>query len=355
MVGHAKFGIQILQLGQPLGGQFLGPVIGGSQAERTRRREGGDVDVALADAQVMAVFAGAAALHGGGHHDTGKGGADARIETGNHHRLRAATAGAGAADALRIDPFQGQQEVDRTQAIPSLQAKVSLQAQVRAGAEKPRLGGTMAVFGELHGIGIPEHVIEEGRTAHARELDAARLQRRPRRALQLLGAGVDLLLRRRRADATVHEAAIRPMPVRAEHGRHFRRALLRQVQTAGDEVPRQALEKDAVHRVIVALDPAVHDRVERGLFRHRPEAGGDRHAPLDLRAPRRPGLLGGDRGHREVPVEIAHLARRRLGRGETDGEQGEEEGLHGEDQAHTAAGAPIHQCARELFWNPPFS
>ena len=92
----------------------LRPVVGGRHAERLRREQRGDLDVAGADAQVGGVLADAAALHRACETMTaGNSRGRALVDGAEHERLRAAAAGAGHADAAGVDVRQAGEEVER--------------------------------------------------------------------------------------------------------------------------------------------------------------------------------------------------------------------------------------------------
>ena len=74
------------------------------------------------------------------------------------------------------------------------------------------------------------------------------------------------------------------MTVRRQHRGETSRLVLRAIQAAGDEVPRHALERHLVDHVVVAIDGAVHTRVQRRAGRQRPQP--ERH--LDLTPKQRP-------------------------------------------------------------------
>ena len=333
-VGGTEKGVEVFEVRQALGVDFLGPIVGGGNAERARGGEGGDVDVALVDAQVVGVFAGASALHGGGDHDAGEGGFDARIDAGDHHGLGASAAGTGAGDALGVDFLKGEQEVEGAHAVPSLEAEGGLEAEVGLGADESLGLSAVAMFGELHGVGIAERVVQEGRAAHARELDAAGLEGGACGALEFFGTGIEFLFDALGFGFEVHEAALWPVAVGAQNAWDFSLCLFGSVEAAGDEMPGEAFKEDAVDGVVVAFDAAMDDGVERGFVGEWPEAGGEEQALFDFGAAFLPCFWGGHRGEGKVAVEVAQGAWSfgGSGEGEQSAEQGRKpgaEGVHG--------------------------
>src|SRR5262249_43342453 len=142
--------------------------------------------------------------------------------------------------------------------------------------------------------------------AHAGEHRAAGLERVAGALGGLLGPLLDLL--GGGLLAGVEEAAVGPVPVRAEHAGVLRRAVPGPVQVAADVVAPPAWRRDLLDGVAVALEAAVDDRLQRRLLRQRPEAGGDQDALADLAAALVPLVPGGRRREREVAVEVFGLA-----------------------------------------------
>ena len=170
---------------------------------------------------------------------------------------------------------------------------------------------------QLHAVGHAFHVVDEGDAAHAGELNAAGLDDVSPAALELLAAGGDLSAHG--VGAFVVEAAIFPVAVWAEHGRaRSLRGRFRPIERSGDVVARKRLEDDALDGIVVALDLAVDDRIERAARGHRVQPGGHQHAGAYLRAARGPiGLRRrGPWGMQRCPENAACRAGRReaLGR-----------------------------------------
>ena len=296
----------LFQLGEAFSLDVDGPVAGAAHGEGFGSEEGGEVDVAGADAQVGGVLADAAALHGGGDHDGREGDAGAIIDAAEDEGLRAAAAGAGHADALPVHIRQVDEEIEGADAVPGLQAHEAVQ---------PHLGfhiGEAAAVRDLQAVGVADHVVMEDDAAHAGERDAACLQRIEGAAEVELGTALDFTLRR--LDGSLEEAAIGPVPMGAEHAWHLPFLAARSVQVAAHVVARQTGKIDFFDRVIVPLDLAVNDRLERRLRGHGPDAVGDHDLLAQLLAPLLPGLLAGGHRHREVAVEVLGLAEANIGR-----------------------------------------
>src|SRR5947209_7134353 len=81
-------------------------------------------------ANIGAVLADAAALHGGRNHDGRESGRRAVVDGAENERLRAAAAGARHADSLRIDIRQARQKIQSSDAVPGLQPHEALQSQL---------------------------------------------------------------------------------------------------------------------------------------------------------------------------------------------------------------------------------
>src|SRR5262245_29693288 len=104
---------------------------------------------------------------------------------------------------------------------------------------------------DLHAVGVTQHVPDERDAAHAGEGRAPRELREASRSLEALRAVDDHL-----PDvlAVVPQAAL--VAVRAEDGRQAALLPLRPEEKAGDEVAREALERDLLDREVGALDAA---------------------------------------------------------------------------------------------------
>ena len=140
---------------------------------------------------------------------------------------------------------------------------------------------------QLHAVGRAFHIVDESYAAHAGELDAAGLNDVSPTALELLAAGGDLLTHRR--SAFVVKSAIVPVAVRTEHGRaQSLRGRFRPIERTGDVMAGKRLEDDALNGIVVALDFAVDDRIQRAARGHRMQSGGHQHAGAYLGAARRP-------------------------------------------------------------------
>jgi len=155
----------------------------------------------------------------------------------------------------------------------------------------------------LHAVAVSLHVVQKRDDAHACEVHGARLQRMAGGRLERLGAARDGLARV--FLSRVMEASPGPVAVRGEHRGEAAGLVLRAVETAGHEMAGHALEHHFVDHVVVALDRAVHARVERRTRRPGPEP--ERY--LNLPPQRRRALLPFRQGRRRaewaVRVEIA--------------------------------------------------
>ena len=240
----------LLQLGKALGHDLLGPVVGAGHAQRPGSGQGGKLDVARADAQAAAVFAGAAALHGGRDHHGRK--ADGRPRIDGAQRIKVCVPPPLAPVTpirVGIDVRQRAQPIERADRVVGLQAHDALQAQLGLRAEKPPVLGrvhcgrarrTVRELGRnLHAVGVAQHVVMKHHAAHAGQLHAAGLQRRTAALLEPLFAAHDLLANFLRSG--IVEPAVGPMAVRAEHGRQPAGLPLGPIQIAGHEMTREAL------------------------------------------------------------------------------------------------------------------
>ncbi len=308
---HGFFGpqqlIEGLEFRQAFGGDFAGPIVGSGHAQGPRGDQGRNVNVALPDAKVTGILAGAAALHGRADHHRREGHSRPRIDRTKDERLRAAAAGPGNRDPLGVHVRQARQPVQSPDRIVRLQSHHVLQPGLGLGAEiaptlraahvRPK-AGTMR---QLDAIGIPHHVIMEDHAAHAGKLHAAGLKRVAAPFLEPLGPLDD-----RPADGLavlLVEPAIGPVPMRAKHAGQFARLSLGPIQIARHKVPGKALQNHLLHRVIAAIDPPMHDRTVRRLGGHGPQPQSYQHLAPDALRPARPFLLRGRRVERKVAVE----------------------------------------------------
>src|SRR5262245_28441157 len=111
----------------------LGPIIGAGHAEGPRCNQPSKLDVAGADAEITAILADAAALHGRSDHDGGKERGGTIVDAAQNKRLRAAARGSGHADSRRIDFRQTEQEVEGANTVPRLQAHEARQPEFVVG------------------------------------------------------------------------------------------------------------------------------------------------------------------------------------------------------------------------------
>ena len=324
-IGYAERGVELLQLGIAVLRHPLGPVVSCRHPERPRREERRDLDIAGAEAQIHGVLARAAALHARGHHHRRERHGRALVDRPDHHRLRAAAAGAGHGNPRRVHVVSARQPVERADAVPDLephdrlQVLLGLRAEEEPGRGRPRpLPAMGQLERQLHAVGVADHVVEEDDCPHARQLDGARLQRMPRARFEALRAGCQLLPYRVGRD--VLESSARPVSVRREDRRQPAVAAGGTVQAPGHEVPGHALEEDALDRVALARDRTVHDGVQRPARGPRPET--QRHANLAAQRTRAlaPLLPCGRRLERKMGVQILQRrkaavgGRRRAGR-----------------------------------------
>ena len=306
--GRAEHLVMLHQFGQSLGGDFPGPIVGGRHAQRPRRRHGGELDIAGPDAQVACVLANAAALHGGPDHDGRKRHGRTRVDRRKDERLRAAAAGAGDADPLRIDVLS------RTDPIQSADRVVGLKAHARL---QPGLGlrtGIAPVLRRAHGrtqpgtvrqlqaVGHSHHVVDEDDAAHAGQLHTARLQRKAAADLKPLGAVGDRLTDR--LLSRVLESPIGPMAVRTQYCGQPTAAAFGSVEVPRDEMSGITFQKDLFDGVAVAIDQSVHDRMGRRLCRHGPQAGGHSQLPMQPLGSHGPLLLALAWNEREIAVKV---------------------------------------------------
>ncbi|GBD37748.1 hypothetical protein HRbin36_02884 [bacterium HR36] len=121
------------------------------------------------------------------------------------------------------------------------------------------------------GIGVADHVVMEDHAPHPRQHGATRLQRIARTCFRFLRTTGQLVFHR--LGVGLKEAAIRPMSMRAQHPREplphvgFR---FGPIQIPRYIVSRQAFEINFPDGVLVAVNRAVDNRLQRGAFGHRP-------------------------------------------------------------------------------------
>src|SRR5262245_47325825 len=89
--------------------------------------------------------------------------------------------------------------------------------------------------------------------------------------------------RRRRVQLLILQSAVRPMPVRAEHGWYLAGHVLRAIKVARYVEPGIALEINLLDCVISAIDLAEDRGIYRRLRRNRPQAGADQNLFLQPR------------------------------------------------------------------------
>ena len=345
-IGGAEHSVEFEKVRMSLGFEVDGPVVCGREAERARGDGGGDVHVALTDAEVDGILTGAAALHGGGDHDARKRGADPGIDHREHHGLGGAAAGSGDEDASGIAFGQAEEEIESADAVPGLQAEVGLESggglrtdeSPSAGFIGSQFGaGAVAMFGKLDRVRIAEHVIEKNDAAHPGQLNAAGLEGEPGPVDGDFGAGLDFLLGF--GVPGIEETPVGPVAVGAEdHGAFPVLHAVSQggtggaVEGAGDEVAGERLEEDAFYLVIAAIQRPVDHGMKRAFFRQGPEAGGDLDAEGDFRASCFPVRGNADGVEREFAVEGE-------GRGEAAvGGREREEAAEGEDPESAEGG-----------------
>ena len=132
--------------------------------------------------------------------------------------------------------------------------------------------GALSVRRKLYRIATSQHVIVKYHASQTGQAYAASLKRTSPAIHEMFGPLLNLLV----SDGLprIHEAAVLPVPMWAQHARQLLRlARLRSdgsVQIAGHEMPRKGLEKHFLDRVVTLVDSPMNDRLERGLFRHGP-------------------------------------------------------------------------------------
>jgi len=280
VVRCAEQGVKLLQFREPFGGHFFGPVVGGGHALGLGREQTGELDVAGIDTQEGGVFASAAALHGCAYHHRGEGQRHARVNRGEKHGLRAAAAGAGHGNPIWIDLRQAQEEIERPDGVPRLQAHDALQVRLGLRAEEaPVLGGVhlRTLLGEpvheLHRkllrIRVAKHVPLPDHTAHARQLHAQGLEPAPAALLEALLSVSNLAPQL--SLAGLREARVGPMPMRKQDPGRFACNVFWAIEIARHEEARRALEEHLLHRIIPAIYLPMNDRIQRRPGRHRPQ------------------------------------------------------------------------------------
>ena len=129
--------------------------------------------------------------------------------------------------------------------------------------------------GELHTVGIADHVVDERHTTHASQPGATGEFRITTRCLEPFGA-----LHKKRANLLLAVILQAPaVAVRAQHGGQSARFTLGTEEQSRDVVIGAAFEIDFFDSEAFPVDAAVNDRVQRRLLRHRPKAGGHEYTP----------------------------------------------------------------------------
>ena len=299
--------VELLELGEALGFDFLGPVVGGRHAQRAGRDQGRDLDIPRAHAQIAGVLAGAAALHGGGNHDGRKSDGRAGIDRAEHEGLRAPAAGPRHGDPLRIHLGQRAEEVQRADGIVGLEPEDGLQPEFGLRAEiapifrRVHPGSHARAVLQLHAVGVADHVVMEDHAAHAGQLHAAGLQDVAAAHLETFGPFHERLANR--GGTVIGEAAVGPMPVRTQHARHAAVDALGPIQITGDEMAWKTFQIDFLDRVLPAVHAAVDHGVGRGFGGHGPEPGGHQDLSPQPLGPFGPFLGCGTGGERKITVE----------------------------------------------------
>ena len=352
VVTRAKEGIGLLEIWEPLGRQFAGPVVRRVHSLWFRGEEGCEFHVARADPQQRRVFAGAAPLHRCADHDDGKRDLHAVVDGGEDHGLRAAATRSGRGNPRRIDLGQTEKEVERADGIEGLEAHHALQVRLRPGAvESPPCGRvhlrTLLLeavdesLRQLLRIGIAEHVPLPDHAAHAGQLHAQRLKPAAAALLKTLLSRRDLsseLLGR-----LLREPSVLPVAMGEEHAGHLSLRVHGPVEIAGHEKPRRALEGHLGDGVAVALDRAVDQWMKRCFFRHGPEPLRHENPPADVLGAGFPGLSSGGRMEGEGSVEVDEVTQTRIRtglRGQRAGGQS-----HQEEERRQDRHAPPQRCS----------
>ena len=291
VVGGSEHLVELLEFRKPFGFHFDGPILGRRESQRFGSEEPRDLDIPRPDPKERRVFACASSLHRGGDHHAGHGDGHARIDGGEDERLGSATAGSRHGDPLGIDFGETQEEINRPDRVPRLQAHDRLQVRFGLRTEQaPRFGrygvGTLLgepvrqVERELRAVGIADHVVVEDDAAHASQLDAPRLKGTAPSFLEPLFSIDDLAADS--IDARIHEPSFGPMPMRAEDAGDFALEFFGTVEIARHKEAGHALEIDLLDRVVPHIAFPVDDGVQRGLAGRRPESQGHLDAPTNL-------------------------------------------------------------------------
>ena len=244
IVRSPEGGVELLQLGEALGGHFFRPVVGGGHALGLGGKQGGELDVPRSNAQERRVLTGATSLHGRADHHRGKRQRHSRIDRRQQHCLRASAAGPGDGDPFRIDLGQAQNEIQRPHRVPGLQPHHALQVGLGLRAVEPpvlhgiHLGPLLAkrvhdFARDLLGIGVAQHVPLPDHAAHAGQLHAHRLEATAAPLFEPLGprgnffAQVVLSLFRK--------PGVLPVTMGEQHGRDSPGHMFRSVEVARHE------------------------------------------------------------------------------------------------------------------------
>src|SRR5262245_27528086 len=149
-------------------------------------------------------------------------------------------------------------------------------------------GETMADGGA---VVVADHVVAEGDITLPRETGRAR---RP---------GVQLL---------ILQPAIRPMPMRAEHGGYLSTHIFRAIEIARDVEAWIALKVDLLDRVIAAIYLAEDRGIDRRLRRRRPQPGADQNLFLQPRRAIEPFFLDAISGKVVGQIEVSDFGQSRV-------------------------------------------
>jgi len=227
--------------------------------------------------------------------------------------LRAATAGSGHGDALRIDFGKTQKKVERADGVPGLQAHGTLQVRLGLWAEEaPALSrvhfwtllreAVNEAAGELNGIGIAQHIPLPNDATHSRQLDAHGLKAAATASFESFLTGGDFL-------PEIHfgfngEARVLPMSVREQNAWSLASDAFRSIEISRDVKARRTFEIDLRHSVFEPVDSSVDDRTQRGFCRHGPKSLRDEDSAAHELGALRPFDFGFRWREWEVAVQI---------------------------------------------------
>ena len=164
------------------------------------------------------------------------------VHRDEHEGLRPPSGRARTPDPLRVHIVQGAEKVDGPEAVPELQPHQAQPPQLLPGSAVP--------MPQLRTVVVSDHVVRKRDVPLPGEGDTA----------SGYGARVRVL-----------QASIPPVAVRTRDAGKGATPTEGTVQVPRHEEPRPALEVHLLHRVLLALDPPEHLRIQGASLRHRPE------------------------------------------------------------------------------------